>query len=129
MSTARPFELECGHKIYFSIPPSVGDPVLCRKCGNYEQVGPVMVTTNKTYHGHWITTPTGSKRQTLLAQCLGKNNDGMCHFTMRNKSFYFLREQFELHYLLEHANSSLDWAEMPIPEMTKPLPKGSPAPF
>lgn len=119
----KPFELECGHVVRFRMAPQIGDPVLCTKCGDYRLVGPVAVTVQKTYHlNGWITLPV--KGGKIRSEC---TNNG-CTYRMTHRSFWRLRDDFEIHYLLEHANSSLNWTRTEIPT-PKRLPRDAPAPF
>lgn len=121
-ASPKPFELECGHKVWLRYPPdSLDDFLYCQACKAYVEQAPAAATVR----GAWVIHPDANFRSKRLnkreytGECLVPE----CDEKATKRGWFALRDYYHKHYMRKHADREIHI------EYAERLPKNSPPPF
>lgn len=117
---AKRFILVCEHEIWLQIYPSIGDPIWCVKCQDYQAVGPAEAHKAITVEEGWISRPTNRGYE---GECIWVDN---CGHKDTHWNWYRLRDKMDKHIMREHTKSRFSPT---IVIVTKPIHANDPPPF
>ncbi|HEY6019267.1 MAG TPA: hypothetical protein VIY48_05000 [Candidatus Paceibacterota bacterium] len=120
----KSYQLDCGHVLWFRIPPNRDDQLWCAKCGKYEHLLAHATQAGVIFDvsGEFKAERKGKK---LLGYCLHKDCDPEEVVEISHSSYYHnLQKKMHSHYMRRHTKWTIKTMEK-----TAKLPPNSPPPF
>lgn len=108
----KPYELECGHVLWFRIAPRNQDELLwCNECKTERLLlaATVALAGAWTYYPEWDFKSRRIKKTVFDAHCTYMDETGECMFLLHNIwGFNILRNMMHSHYMREHTNRGIE---------------------
>jgi hypothetical protein len=95
---ARPYELECGHNVWFKIVPDIDDIIWCQSCKKETRfIGAAVTQHGRLYQEDFWSEKIRSTKNSYRGGCLS------CDYEWTSSQGWFvLRDHMHEHYIRTH---------------------------